>query len=396
MRAGRPGILRIVPGAADGQLLGHHGRNAQFPATRADGGGVRAAPAVTVDASLRRRRRTVEACALGARGIGLASTLAVALGLVPQGSVSFSPILLQSCWAGIVIMAVAGGLSALAFRHPESRHYAALGAAQVLLDSSLIIGIVILFALDSERTTWPLLAVPIVVAAIRFRLTGALIAWAVTSGSFAAVILYLGDRAVRPEDLSFAVSIHLLVALVTGTQASAFHRQLAHLQETRAALLHQAGHDGLTGLPNRARLAEHFGSLADGPVAVMVMDLDGFKPINDTFGHAVGDRVLRVVAERLNRVLGPGNVAGRLGGDEFLILLPDVGADAAARVERRIHEATGEPIDVGGRHVRVGASLGTVFRPYGRSDDLESLTARADAMMYAAKNRRKTGAHVLR
>lgn len=353
---------------------------------------MKATPSVTVDASLRRRRRTVEACALAARGVGLASTLAVALGWVPQGSISFTPLLVQSCYIGVALMAVANVFSLLAFRHPESRRYSAFGLAQTFLDNSLIIGIVVLFALDSQRTTWPLLAVPIVVAAIRFRLAGALLAWAATSASFAAVILYLGDRAVRPEDLSFAVSIHLLIALVSGTQASAFHRQLAHLQETRAALQHQAEHDGLTGLPNRAHLTEHYRSLQDGSVAVMVMDLDGFKPINDTFGHAVGDAVLRVVAQRLSRVLGPGSVAGRLGGDEFLILLPNISADAAARVERRIQEATGEPIEVDGRNVRVGASVGMAFRSHGQSDDLESLTARADAMMYAAKNRRKQAA----
>jgi diguanylate cyclase (GGDEF)-like protein len=331
----------------------------------------------------------VEACALISRSIGLVLTLAAAAGWMSQGTVAFSPILIASCYVAIGIMASANVFTVLALRRPKARRYEFFAAAQVALDTLLTVGMVVFFAIYGQRTTWPLLAVPIVVAALRLRLKGALAVWAVTSGSFVAVTMYMGDRAVRPEDLPFAVGIHLLVALVTGTQASAFHRQLATLQQARTELQHRASHDALTGLPNRARLDEFYRGLGDEAVVLLLLDLDGFKPVNDVHGHSVGDEVLRVVSRRLSDVLRPQDLAGRLGGDEFLVLLPTADAGTAETVTQRIRQAIEVPIMIGGRVVQVGTSIGSAMRPAGGPGDLEALTVAADALMYADKGRRK-------
>ena len=153
-----------------------------------------------------------------------------------------------------------------------------------------------------DRTTWPLLAIPIVAAAIRHRLPAALFVWAVTA-AYAGVIVALGSRAGHPEDVTFALCMHLLIALVTGSQLSAFGRQLADLQATPSALQHEAAHDALTGLPNRVELTRYAGSHEGEALAVLLLDLNAFKPVNDTYGHGVGDDVLRTVGERLTACL---------------------------------------------------------------------------------------------
>ncbi len=188
--------------------------------------------------------------------------------------------------------------------------------------------------------------------------------------------------------------MHLLIALVTGTQSAAFGRQLADLPAARLALPHQATHDGLTGLPNRARLAEHAAGHDGRPMAVLLLDLDGFKPVNDVLGHAVGDELLCRVADRLTGCLRAGDLAGRLGGDEFLVLLPHADATAADKVVTRIRDAVRAPMRIGGHAVTVGVSIGVAVRPAGGHDRLDALTAAADAAMYAAKSRTRATADV--
>ncbi|GAA1608508.1 GGDEF domain-containing protein [Actinoplanes couchii] len=155
------------------------------------------------------------------------------------------------------------------------------------------------------------------------------------------------------------------------------------LEEQRDALEHQASHDALTGLLNRAafdtRAAEILAFSSDG-VTAMILDLDGFKPVNDTLGHAAGDDVLVVVARRLAAELRAGDLVSRIGGDEFAILLTEA-ADApevAGRLLRRI----GEPMRVHGHTVTVGGSIGLAAAEDG---DLNGLLRRADTAMYEAK-----------
>ncbi|MGX6606803.1 diguanylate cyclase domain-containing protein [Micromonosporaceae bacterium Da 78-11] len=338
-----------------------------------------------LDPSLLRRRRAVEASAVVARGSGLISTALFVAGRlgVPTGDIP--PGLRLVCLIGIAVMAGATTLAGYNLRRPAGPRYGLLSALQVAGDLLVMCGIVVWFEIDGGQTTWPGLVVPIVVAALRHRLPGALIAWAVTSAGFATVIIALGDRAVRPEDLPFAIAIHLVVAVISGTQSGAFARQVAELDATRRALHHQATHDSLTGLPNRAHLSEYADGLPGRALAVLLLDLNGFKQVNDTLGHAVGDLLLREVGRRLSTDLRSGDVAGRLGGDEFLILLPDADPATVTELTARLRVEISRPVDLDGVTVTVGVSIGSACRPPGAATELTRLTAEADAAMYRDK-----------
>lgn len=153
------------------------------------------------------------------------------------------------------------------------------------------------------------------------------------------------------------------------------------LAEAVDDLRHRAYHDPLTGLPNRVLLLDTMERrLAAGrPVALLYVDLDGFKPVNDTHGHDAGDRVLATVADRL-RDCG-GELVARLGGDEFALLVPPGAADAVAA---RVIAAVGAPVPVRGTTVTVGASVGIAEQARAGAGEL---MRHADVAMYAAKLR---------
>ncbi len=156
---------------------------------------------------------------------------------------------------------------------------------------------------------------------------------------------------------------------------------------------HQAGHDALTGLPNRthcedrARRGLSVAAREGTRFAYVFVDLDRFKRINDTLGHAVGDDLLVQVAERLRSVVGPQDVVTRLGGDEFLVMVPGLpGVAAAERIASQILRGLREPYPVAGESMFTTASVGVACYPdHGR--DHGTLLARADRAMYAAKGR---------
>ncbi len=165
------------------------------------------------------------------------------------------------------------------------------------------------------------------------------------------------------------------------------------LRRSRGELEYLAGHDSLTSLPNRRHIE---GAIEDVvarctaaglPCAVLVLDLDGFKYINDSRGHAVGDRVLVQAARLLRSVLRPADVIGRTGGDEFAVVLPAIGRDDAQGVVERMLEALRfEAIVVGdGRAVRVTASIGMAFLDRGDAHSSRELLVEADVAMYHAK-----------
>jgi len=158
-------------------------------------------------------------------------------------------------------------------------------------------------------------------------------------------------------------------------------------------LSHQAFHDSLTELPNRALFADRLGlalartSRRKVAVAVLFLDLDGFKPINDRFGHEAGDRLLRAVAERVRACVRPEDTVARLGGDEFTVLLEDiVDVRYAIGVAERIEEMLREPFPIDGHEARVTASIGIAVSS-GPDTSPEDLMRDSDSAMYLAKRK---------
>ncbi|WRL64920.1 diguanylate cyclase [Blastococcus brunescens] len=154
----------------------------------------------------------------------------------------------------------------------------------------------------------------------------------------------------------------------------------------------EAHHDPLTGLANRRRFVEQLEATvyrADDPdCAVLMIDLDRFKEINDSFGHSVGDDLLCLVGPRLERALQPGDLLARMGGDEFAVLLPDAGATRADDVAERLGAALRDAFVLDGMPLHVDASIGIALCPdHGRDRSL--LLARADTAMYVAKRGRR-------
>ena len=167
--------------------------------------------------------------------------------------------------------------------------------------------------------------------------------------------------------------------------------EIAERQQAEGRAQHLADHDPLTGLPNRRLLEDRlgqalvFGSRNRKLCAAMFVDLDRFKHVNDTHGHAVGDRMLREVGRRLQEQLREGDTICRLGGDEFVIVLPEIKRSSdAAHVAQKIIEAVAQPVTIDERDLHVSCSVGISVAPDdGR--DAETLIRNADAAMYHAK-----------
>jgi diguanylate cyclase (GGDEF)-like protein/PAS domain S-box-containing protein len=173
---------------------------------------------------------------------------------------------------------------------------------------------------------------------------------------------------------------------------TAIVRDIRERRAQQRKLQHQATHDSLTGLPNRAALLARLdASLAAGPLppalALLMLDLCRFKEVNDTLGHNVGDRVLCEVATRFQAALGADGFIARIGGDEFTVLLavPD-GTAAIDRVSRALGDCLRAPIDVAGISIEVGVSIGVARYP-NDANDAQALLRHADVAMYVAKRR---------
>lgn len=173
-------------------------------------------------------------------------------------------------------------------------------------------------------------------------------------------------------------------ALISHTNIT--RRKMAELDLER-----RASQDPLTGLANRAWFTQRLEELLapkdgqpDGPaVGVIYLDLDGFKPVNDTFGHAAGDEVLQAVATRLSAMVRPQDTVARLGGDEFAVLVTVTGPDDLDELTRTMQQTLFEPHRVHGQQMSVGASIGAVLAHPG--DDPAHVVNLADQAMYAAK-----------
>ena len=244
-------------------------------------------------------------------------------------------------------------------------------------------------------------------------------------------LINAGDDAADAAELSYLTSIgHRSMAMiplvaagrtiglieVTAARRDAFDAravELATMLAGEAAMAlenarlydeirHQALHDGLTGLANRVLFrdrVEHAverGRRSGGQLALLFIDLDDFKTLNDNHGHARGDEVLAIVANRLAGILRPADTAARLGGDEFAVLLEDVvGESEALAVATRIADAIRQPVALVDTTLRVAASIG-VAPGTGGAESADDLLRNADVAMYAAKQFSRGGAEIFR
>jgi diguanylate cyclase (GGDEF)-like protein len=200
----------------------------------------------------------------------------------------------------------------------------------------------------------------------------------------------LAVEAVRrqPIDVPVLVAGSAVLFLLVLARVQGLVTQLA---DALATVEHQARHDGLTGLANRALFRDRVDLAlartrhAPGQVAVLFVDLDGFKTVNDTLGHAAGDQLLVEAARRLASCVRPGDTAARLGGDEFAVVLDGVPEPATAtQVAHRVLAALDQPFDLHATPVTCGASLG-IAATSSPLDQADTLLRNADRAMYAAK-----------
>jgi diguanylate cyclase (GGDEF)-like protein len=185
--------------------------------------------------------------------------------------------------------------------------------------------------------------------------------------------------------------LSLTMALLAWFMISGRARALSLAAEMTEELRHMAQHDPLTGLPNRALFSDRlqqqlaYAKRHDRRFAIIFLDLDNFKPINDNYGHAVGDRLLQQVAKRLREALRASDTVGRIGGDEFVILTAELaGAELALALAEKVREAVRQPYMVEARKLSVSCSIGVAIYPDDGTDEI-TLSKLADEAMYRAK-----------
>jgi diguanylate cyclase (GGDEF)-like protein len=191
-----------------------------------------------------------------------------------------------------------------------------------------------------------------------------------------------------------------ITGLVVTRQLLAFHDNvnlinrldlaLLDLREHEGRLRHTAAHDRLTMLFNRDAFGDRVTeALSRGDAALLMIDLDDFKTINDTLGHTIGDGLLLAVARRLTSAVCPADIVARIGGDEFAVLLADAGGSRVDVLAQRILDSLASPLSVDGQRLLVRASIGGAIA--GSGDDLAALLRNADIALYEAKDRGKSG-----
>lgn len=207
--------------------------------------------------------------------------------------------------------------------------------------------------------------------------------------------LRAAKNASNTEDVLPLETLEPLVAHTAVALANA--RSKTELAQWAEQLDYRANHDDLTGLPNRAHLAQHLEVNDSGDLAILFLDLDGFKQINDNLGHEAGDRVLCLVAERLQNTIEPGDLAVRLGGDEFVVVALHQDVSRLEALANRILSEMVVPMDLEAGTTAVGASIGVAFGRRSDLGDVQALLARADQAMYQAKEAgRSSGVPVVR
>jgi diguanylate cyclase (GGDEF)-like protein len=293
------------------------------------------------------------------------------------------------------VLAVAFGFSlALAWLIRQRRSGMLVGSAPTLVDGLLCATMLpIVGGFDSPF--YAVLYAVVISAGMRLGYAPAnLLAGAITAIDFGWRLSQNGGA-----DPAFVIrsGVLFMIVVLTGylheesqKSEAALAERLHHSEVLNTALEHQALHDLLTGLPNRRllhdRLAQAIGAAQDqdASVALLVIDLDRFKEVNDTFGHQYGDILLRQIGPRLNDRLEPRDLVARLGGDEFAVLLPNADAERAERVARMLIVALDRSFPVGDSSVDIGGSIGIALSPE-HGTDADTLLRRADVAMYVAK-----------
>jgi diguanylate cyclase (GGDEF)-like protein len=310
-------------------------------------------------------------------------------------------------WTGLLgagaaaLSALASGLGPMLFGGGHSTWYFAVNVSS---DALLMIAArvqVLRVGADPRRwqrerrrpySTLPYLAIAATFGLLIAALTGHGLdvrTWTVLGGAIASTALVVARQLA-----SFAENRRLLTAL--DSKVDELHAALRQRDELAGRLRQMAFEDDLTGLANRALFNDRLaGALhgADRPASmvVLLLDLDDFKPINDQYGHAAGDAVLREVGARLRACVLDTDVVARLGGDEFGVLLADPPPEGVAAVAERIVDAVRQPCRFGGLDLTVGVSVGVACVP-DDVRDAEAVLRDADAAMYATKRDRKVRA----
>jgi diguanylate cyclase (GGDEF)-like protein len=180
-----------------------------------------------------------------------------------------------------------------------------------------------------------------------------------------------------------------------GLVSHAFNEMQEGIAEREARIVHQAGHDGLTGLPNRLALRDRIGvalaraARSKQAGALLLVDIVAFKAINDSLGHDTGDQVLQEISRRLSTQARSADTVARYGGNGFVLLLEDVGEPAVRQAARRILDCTAEPLRLPEAQVRIDLTVGICLFPE-HGDDAETLLRRAEIAMYAARSAGRT------
>jgi diguanylate cyclase (GGDEF)-like protein len=290
----------------------------------------------------------------------------------------------------LLVNVISGHETAVRMEQTPSRRQ----TVALVIDALVILAVVALFCLaEPGSDTFGLLFLPQLQMAST-SMPPLMIATAVTScAAFVGIEVlaaHLHGIAVPWSTIGGRLTLLLLGAAVLGRLAVLYTRHLGALRELHRDVAHRALHDSLTGLPNRALLFERIGvalarqERSGARFAVLFVDLDDLKTVNDTLGHAAGDELLRVTATRLHDELRTTDTPARLGGDEFAALLDDPGDDHdLENLGRRLLDRLGGPISWDPLRLRASVSIGVATSEHISSAD--ELIRRADAAMYRAK-----------
>ena len=240
--------------------------------------------------------------------------------------------------------------------------------------------------------------------------------WAVGAGVYLAEIeSYLANREAQLREqnrvglikllilsllvIAVLLALSLWLSKTIGHRFNNFQRRIIHdfeeLEETKDQMQHMALHDALTELPNRVLLSEQIqqgielSARNNQQLAVMFVDLDDFKKVNDLYGHATGDRLLQAISQQFQQLIPPGDTVSRFGGDEFIFCCPEL-ADINAAVQRveQIKQVFQQAFNIDGKVIHSSCSIGVAMYP-ADSDNPEELITKADIVLYKSKARRK-------